>query len=351
MKTSSGSVGLPWLITLAALVVVIAGMRAAEAIVVPFLLSVFIAVISAPALLWLEDRRVPRWLAMIIVLGVIIVAAAGLSMLIGSSIKDFSQAVPQYQQRLSDLLTHVNSRVSRYGIDLSGILLDHLNPAAAMKLVADLLNGLGAVFGNVFLILLTVVFILFEASSVPHKLRAGLSNADESLDAFSVIAAKINRYLAIKTATSLATGAIVTIALAVIGVDYPLLWGVIAFLFNYIPNIGSIIAAVPAILLALIQLGGGEALVTAGVYVVANVLIGSVIEPRMMGRQVGLSTLVVFLSLVFWGWVFGPVGMFLSVPLTMTAKIAVENNPKMRWLAVLLGNELAGRPTERAAGE
>ena len=336
MKASFGS---PWLITLAAFVVVIAGMRAAEAIVVPFLLSVFIAVISAPSLLWLEDRRVPRWLAMIIVLGVIIVAAAGLSMLIGSSIKDFSQAVPQYQQRLSDLLAHVNSRVSRYGIDLSGTLFSHLNPAAAMKLVADLLNGLGAVFGNVFLILLTVVFILFEASSVPHKLRAGLSNADQSLAAFTVIAAGVNRYLAIKTATSLATAGIVTLALTVIGVDYPLLWGVIAFLFNYIPNIGSIIAAVPAILLALIQLGAGEALATAGVYVIANVLIGSVIEPRMMGRQVGLSTLVVFLSLVFWGWVFGPVGMFLSVPLTMTAKIALENNPKMRGLAVLLGND------------
>ena len=346
MKASFGS---PWLITLAAFVVVIAGMRAAEAIVVPFLLSVFIAVISAPSLLWLEDRRVPRWLAMIIVLGVIILAAAGLSMLIGSSIKDFSQAVPQYQQRLSDLLVHVNSRVSRYGIDLSGTLFSHLNPAAAMKLVADLLNGLGAVFGNVFLILLTVVFILFEASSVPHKLRAGLSNADQSLAAFTVIAAGVNRYLAIKTATSLATAGIVTLALTVIGVDYPLLWGVIAFLFNYIPNIGSIIAAVPAILLALIQLGAGEALATAGVYVIANVLIGSVIEPRMMGRQVGLSTLVVFLSLVFWGWVFGPVGMFLSVPLTMTAKIALENNPKMRGLAVLLGNDAV--PDQGEAGK
>ena len=339
MKTSSGSVGLPVLITLAALVVVIAGVRAAEAIVVPFLLSVFIAVISAPALLWLEERRAPRWLAMLLVLGAILAAAVLLSMLVGSSIKDFSQDLPQYQRRLSNLLEQVGAWVGRYGIDLPGTLVNYLNPGAAMQFVADLLNGLGAIFGNAFLILLTVVFILFEASSMPRKLRAGLSNVDESLDAFTVIAAKINRYLAIKTATSLATATIVTIALTVIGVDYPLLWGVFAFLFNYIPNIGSIIAAVPAILLALIQLGGGEALATAGVYVVVNVLIGSVIEPRMMGRQVGLSTLVVFLSLVFWGWVFGPVGMFLSVPLTMTAKIAMENDPKMRWLAVLLGND------------
>ena len=231
--------------------------------------------------------------------------------------------------------------VSQFGVDLStSTLIGYLNPGAAMQLVADMLNGLGTVFGNIFLILLTVVFILFEASSVPHKLRAGLSNADESLGAFTTVANNVNRYLAIKTITSLATGIVVTIALAIIGVDYPLLWGIIAFLFNYIPNIGSIIAAVPAVLLALVQLGVGGALAATIVYVIVNVLIGSVIEPKMLGRQVGLSTLVVFLSLVFWGWVFGPVGMFLSVPLTMTAKIALESDSRTRWLAILLGNDV-----------
>ncbi len=345
MEVSSKAVGLPILITLAAFVVVVAGVRAAEAVVVPFLLSVFIAVISAPALIWLENKRVPRWLAMIIVLGVIIFVAIMVSILIGSSIKDFSQDLPQYQQRLSGLLVQTSSWFNQYGVDLSAsTLISYLNPGAAMQLVADMLNGLGSVFGNIFLILLTVVFILFEASSVPHKLRAGLPNADESLGAFNIVASNVNRYLAIKTITSLATGMFVAIALAVIGVDYPLLWGIIAFLFNYIPNIGSIIAAVPAVLLALVQLGIGGALAATAVYVVLNVLIGSVIEPKMLGRQVGLSTLVVFLSLVFWGWVFGPVGMFLSVPLTMTAKIALESDSRTRWLAILLGNDVEVEP-------
>ncbi len=340
MQSSSKPVGIPILVMLAAFVVVVAGIRAAEAIVVPFLLSVFIAVISAPALLWLENKRVPRWLSMIVVLGAIILIAVILSILIGSSIKDFSQDIPQYQERLSGLLLQITGWMNKFGIDLStNTLLSYLNPGAAMQLVADMLNGLGSVFGNIFLILLTVVFILFEASSVPHKLRVGLPNADESLSAFSVIANNVNRYLAIKTITSLSTGVIVAIALAIIGVDYPLLWGIIAFLFNYIPNIGSIIAAVPAVLLALLQLGPGGALAVTVVYVVVNVLIGSMLEPKMLGRQVGLSTLVVFLSLVFWGWVFGPVGMFLSVPLTMTAKIALESDARTRWLAILLGND------------
>lgn len=341
METSSRPVGLPALITLAAFVVVVAGIRAAEAVVVPFLLSVFIAIISAPALLWLEKNRVPRWLAMLTVLGAIIMIAVLLSILVGSSVRSFSQDLPHYQQRLSGLLTQFSTWMSQHGSHLSmDAVTGYLNPGAAMQLVADMLNGLGSVFGNMFLIILTVVFILFEASSMPRKLQAGLPNADKSLRVFSEIANNVNSYLAIKTLTSVFTGAAVAIALVLIGVDYPLLWGVIAFLFNYIPSIGSIIAAVPAILLALIQLGTGAAVLSAAAYAVINVLIGNVVEPRLMGRQVGLSTLVVFLSLVFWGWVFGPVGMFLSVPLTVTAKLALESGPRTRWIAVLLGSNV-----------
>ena len=341
MDSTSRPVGLPALISLAAFVVVVAGIRAAEAVVVPFLLSVFIAIISAPALLWLEKKHVPRWLTMFIVLGAIISSAILLSVLIGSSVKSFSQDLPHYQQRLSSLLAQLNTWMSQHGNNLSmDTVTGYLNPGAAMQLVADILNGLGSVFGNMFLIILTVVFILFEASSMPSKLKAGLPNADKSLRVFTEIANNVNRYLAIKTLTSLFTGAAVAAALAWIGVDYPLLWGTIAFLFNYIPSIGSVIAAVPAILLAFIQLGTGAALLSTAFYVVINILISNVIEPKMMGRQVGLSTLVVFLSLVFWGWVFGPVGMFLSVPLTVTAKLALESGPRTRWVAVLLGNNV-----------
>jgi AI-2 transport protein TqsA len=124
--------------------------------------------------------------------------------------------------------------------------------------------------------------------------------------------------------------------LSLIGVDFAPTWGLLAFLLNFIPNIGSIIAAVPAILLALIQLGLPSALLTLLGYLVVNITIGNFLEPRVMGRSLGLSTLVVFLSLLFWGWVLGPIGMVLSVPLTMTAKIALAVNEDTRWLAVLL---------------
>jgi predicted PurR-regulated permease PerM len=166
----------------------------------------------------------------------------------------------------------------------------------------------------------------------------------------------VKRYMAVKTGISVFTGICIGAWTAILGVDYPFMWGLLAFLLNFVPNIGSIIAAVPAVLLALVQLGPWSALLVAIGYFVVNFTVGSVIEPRVMGRSVGLSTLVVFLSLVFWGWVLGLVGMLLSVPLTMTVKIAMENHRDTRWLAILLGSEAVPAtspvlPGGSAAGE
>ncbi len=169
------------------------------------------------------------------------------------------------------------------------------------------------------------------------KLHRILKNPEESLGHFDHFIENIKRYMAIKTATSLLTGAAVTLWLTGVGVDYPVLWGVLAFFLNYVPNIGSIIAAVPALLLALVQLGPGAAAWTGAGFLLINNIVGNVIEPRYMGKGLGLSGLVVFVSLVFWGWVLGSAGMFLSVPLTMTIKIALDSNENTRWLAVLLG--------------
>jgi predicted PurR-regulated permease PerM len=208
-----------------------------------------------------------------------------------------------------------------------------------MQLAASMFSGLGGMLTNAFLILLTVVFILLEASGFPTKLSAIFSNAEGMFADLDRITNSVKYYLAIKTLTSLVTGVCIAIWLAVQGVDFPILWGLLAFLFNFVPSIGSIIAAIPAVLLAFIQLGIGSALFTVLGYGIVNVVIGSVIEPRVMGRGVGLSALVVFISLVFWGWVLGPIGMLLSVPLSIILKIVLENNEDTRWIAILLGSE------------
>jgi predicted PurR-regulated permease PerM len=325
------------LVTLAALVVVAAGLSAAKIILVPFLLAGFIAVLGAPPMFWLQRRGLPTWLALLIVILAVVLAGLLLAGLIGTSVSDFSRNLPSYETKIQEQADLVVGWLEKVGVRLSReALADVFNPGAAMKLVATLLNALGNVLTNGFLVLMTVIFMLLEASSLPGKLRLILG-VDSSLAAFDRFVQNMQHYMVIKTLVSLATGVLVTVWLIVLGLDYPLLWGLLAFLLNYVPNIGSIIAAVPAVLLAVVQLDLLRALCVAAGFLVVNLVMGSAVEPRFMGRGLGLSTLVVFLSLLFWGWLLGPVGMLLSVPLTMTVKIALDSREDTRWAAVLLG--------------
>ena len=205
-----------------------------------------------------------------------------------------------------------------------------------MALVSNMLASFGNVMTDGMMILLTVIFILAENTGFAEKLtRArGLNGSSQWLQTFTD---SVNSYMAIKTAISFVTGLVIFIWLSVLGVDYAVLWGLLTFLFNFVPAVGSVIAAVPAVMLAIIQLGfGSGALVLAGFFVV-NMLMGNVIEPRWMGRGLNLSPLVVFVSLVLWGWVLGPVGMLLSIPLTIMLKIGLESQTETRWIGTMLG--------------
>ncbi len=326
------------LILIATLMIIAAGIKAAEDLMVPFLLAAFIATIAATPVFWLEKRRVPAALAIFIVMLGIVAVLSGIAALIAQSGSAFTQRLPLYQERITVVVIELVGWLNSIGIELStDILLSYFDPTTALVMAGNTLRSLGGALSNGFLILLTVIFILAEASSFPRKLNEVLADPERDMPYFVQFADNVNRYIGIKTTVSLLTGVIITIVLTILGVDFPVLWGLLAFLLNYIPTIGSIIAAVPAVLLALVQLGPGAALIATATYVAINIVMGSFIEPRFMGRSLGLSTLVVFVSLVVWGWLLGPVGMLLSVPLTMTAKIALEANPASAWIAHLLG--------------
>ena len=192
---------------------------------------------------------------------------------------------------------------------------------------------------NIILILLTVTFILLEVSSFPVKLRAILGDPQRVFPQFTKFVDDIRRFMIIKTIISLIAGTIIGLWLFFLGVDFPILWGFVAFLLHFVPNVGQIIAAIPATLMAIIQLGMGPAALVAAGYFVVGFTIGNVVEPRLMGRKLGLSTLVVFLSLLFWGSLLGLIGVILCVPLTMSMKFAFESSKGTRWIAVLLGSE------------
>lgn len=328
------------LLSLAALIVVVAGLKAASSLVVPLLMSLFLAVICSPPLHKLQERGVPSGLALLIVLLGIIIVAMGLVFFVGNSVNQFTDNLPFYQQQLQERLAGLVTWLDGFGlkIDLKTVS-NYFDTAKAMKMLGSLVAGLGSVLTSAVFILLTVIFMLAEAAGFPTKIKAAFAGREDSLPNMGAIAQSLERYTALKTLVSLMTGVAVSVWLAIQGVDYPVLWGLLAFLFNFVPNIGSIIAAVPAVVLAFVQLGGGAALVTALGYLLINGIVGNFIEPKLMGQRMGLSTLVVFLSLVFWGWVLGPVGMVLSVPLTMTMKIILQGNENTRWIAILLGSE------------
>jgi AI-2 transport protein TqsA len=328
-------------ISFAAVIVIVIGLQMAKDLLVPFLVAAFLALITVRPMLWMQKNRIPAVFAALIIVSVIMLIFAVVGTIVGSSIAEFTAALPAYQERLDVI---VQGMVDFLGRRLDGeeafeSLGDMIDPGWAMGLAATILNSLKDVLTNVFLIIFTMIFILLEASTVETKIAAAFGRSTQSLKRPRVFLANLGSYLGIKTVVSMATGLTAGVMTWALGLDFPLLWGMLAFLLNYIPTIGSIIAAVPAVLIALVQLGPGEASATAAGFVMINLVFGNLIEPRLMGYGVGISPLIVFIGLVFWGWVFGPVGMLLSVPLTMTLKLALESDKRTRWIAILIGSE------------
>lgn len=341
---------LPWsvvrgLLAAAAIVVIVAGLRTVRGILVPVLIAVFVSVACAPALLWMRRRGVPSVVAVFVIVMVILTGGVALTLFLGDALSDFARRLPSYQAVLTERFGEAVAQLERFGVRLPDDNPDELlNVGAAFNWVALLFNSFLSLLTNGLLILLTVIFILLEAAGFEAKLRRALRNPDATLSRFAAFATGVKQYLVIKTAASALTGTLVAVWVAILGVEYPLLWGLLAFLLNFIPTIGSIVASIPPALLALVQTGLGQtALVLAG-YLAVNFTIGNLLEPRWAGRGVGLSPLVVFLSVVFWGWVLGPMGLLLAAPLTMTIKLALEASPGTRWMAVLLGPEHAPDP-------
>jgi predicted PurR-regulated permease PerM len=330
---------------IASMIVIIAGMKAAAELVVPFLLSAFIAIVCTPAINSLQRRGMPLWLSLSTVILAIALVGAVIMTIIGSSIQNFTQQLPEYQDRLQQELTSLNAWLAAHGFSwYSGELKDKINPGVALGFVGKVFNGLGNLLADSFLIFLTVMFLLMEAVALKQKVKVITGRTDTHFDHLTEFLESVNKYMVIKSATSLLTGVLVGLLMWLLGVDYAMLWGLLAFLLNYIPNIGSIIAAIPAVLLALVTAGPLTAIWVVVAYLLVNTLVGNIIEPKFLGDRLGLSTLVVFLSLVFWGWVLGTTGMLLSVPLTMIVKIAMDMNPETRWIAILLGT--GTRPKE-----
>ncbi len=324
----------------AALVIIISGIYLAQSVVVLFLISIFLASLGIPPLLWLKEKHIPSVVAVLIVMAGMVIIIILIGAQIGSSFSNFLDQLPLFQSSIREQVLELSAYLRSKGFSgTQKLLLDYVKLEVLLKLTANLLSGLSSVLSDLAFVLLIVTFIMLEVSSFPIKLRAVLGDPKQKFPKVTEFVNDMKRYMVIKTLLSLATGVLIAFWLYILDIDYPILWGFIAFLLNYIPNIGSIVAAIPALILSFIQFGIGSAVLVMVGYIVVNFIIGNVIEPRLMGRKFGLSTLVVFLSLIFWGALLGLVGAILSVPLTMTLKFAFENNESTKWIAVLLESE------------
>lgn len=337
------------LVAIAATFLIIAGLKSASGFVVPVILSLFVAIILGPLYFFFAKvklpiikKDMPDWLAIILVVVIMSFFFFLIGTLVGNSVEQFSNNLPRYEMMLRAKFEGLVLWLSGFGIEIPQTpLAERFSPGVMMNLSASILNGLGSVLSNTFLIILTSIFLLMEASIFGDKMKRAFPDAESKAHlGLGEVISKIKRYASIKSVVSLLTGAIISLWLWVLGVEYPFLWGLIAFMFNFIPNIGSIIAAIPAVLLAWLTSDTlSTPLLAAAGYLAVNFVIGNMVEPKFMGKGLGLSTLVVFLSLLFWGWVLGPVGMLLSVPLTIIVKIFLDANKETQWIGIMLGDK------------
>lgn len=333
------------LIIAAAIAILLLFLQAASAIVAPILLAVFIAVVAAPPLRWMQRKGVPKWGGLALVAFVLLDIGSIVALVATGALEGFRDALPTYQERL----TLLNQQ---FGLWLEGVgfpnsteaVPDILDPAVVSALVRLALSNVGATFATGLLVLLAVVFMLLEAPSIWYKLQSAFVLTDEAEARLRRLLDSLTRYMLIKIGTSLITAVIIWIWLWFFGIDFAVLWAILAFVLNFIPFVGAWLMAIPAVLMALVQTDVPTTVLVALGYMVANTMIGSILEPKIMGRGLGISTLAVFLSLLIWSWVLGTIGAFLSVPLTMALMIGLDASPHTRPMAILLGSGVKKRP-------
>jgi predicted PurR-regulated permease PerM len=326
------------LLLAAAAVIVIGGLKLGGPIIVPLLLAACIAVATAPLVVWLERKRVPPALAVTAGILCALAAVIGFGLILSLAASDFASSLPALERKLVQLDRQLAVWLEAHKLGTLGPALSSYDPgAAAGGLFETAIVGASRLIGVSGVVLFVVIFMLLETPTFRGKLQRAFGFRAERMDETRRVVAEVQRYLVVKTGLNAAAGLAAGGWCYAMGVPNALLWGVVAFVLHFIPVFGSVISAIPPLLAALVLQGPGTALGVLLGYLVFNNVIGNIIEPKVMGHNAGLSALVVTVSIVVWGWIFGPVGALLSVPLTMIARIAFAHFEDTQWLAVLLG--------------
>ncbi|WP_240329805.1 AI-2E family transporter [Campylobacter fetus] len=328
------------LISIASFVIIATGLAAASAIVVPFFLAVFIAIAISPVLEFMQRLKIRRTISFVLLIAIFIGILWFLGNVVSSALNGFSSSLPEYQMQFRIFVDKAVEWLNSYEIiKINSFVLESIDTNKIFSTTSTILRQTSEIVTKSFLVFLLVVFMLVETQVFKDKVEYFAKKHMSMHNIANGFISNLKKYLAIKTISSIATGLILWLFLVYFGVPYAPLWAVLAFIFNYIPTIGSIIAAIPAILMSLLVNDLSDTLWLSIIYLVVNISIGNFIEPKFLGSGLGISTLVVILSLLFWGFLLGIGGMFLAVPLTMSIKIALNESPKTKFIAVLLSDK------------
>ena len=323
----------------ASFVVIIAGVKMASQVIVILFLAIFISSIFSTLLKVLQKKHIPRLFSYFIILLIVSGIGVMLAYVINISLNDFLTNLPTYEEKLKNTILNLLHFAQDSGIQIDKAkIMGALNFSSFFGFTTNIIGSIGTFLSKFLLVVIGVAFILAESKSFQTKLKVIFRNNAKKLEHFNLFSFNIQKYFVVKSFTSFLTGFIITIVLTLFGVDYPVLWGVIAMLFNFVPVVGSIIASIPAVLLTFMNLDINITIWVIVLYVIINISISNILEPKLMGRELGLSPLVIFFSLIFWGYILGIVGMFLAVPITMTLKIAFDSNTSTHWLGILMSD-------------
>ena len=324
-------------------VLLVAGIKTAAPIMQPMVLALFLAVLLAPVIVqfrrlpWPGRAGFPHWLAVLLTLVLALAILGSVGFLIERSVEQLAALAPAYRSRFDQLASEATLAAARYGVDLSkSALTDLLTPEKELGILGGTAASAAGVASDFVLVFFMLVFLLVQGPLTPAHIEAAFGREGGGSERLGRMTRQIQTYMAVKTVVSALNGLLFGTSLWLLGVDFALLWGSLAFLLHYIPNVGALISVVPPTLLALLQYGLPTALAVALLNLVISQILGQVLEPRLTAHTLGLSPAFVMFALVFWGWVWGAVGVVLAVPLTVTVKILLENTDDLKWLAVFM---------------
>jgi AI-2 transport protein TqsA len=345
--TGTASATTRLLVTTAALVIVVGGIKAANHIVAPVMLSLALTIVCYPLRVRLE-RRMPRWAASVILMITAIGVLLVMALCVVISIAQLAKMIPEYASEFDDLMADIGGALSSAGVgkDQTDTLTDPAHAKQLLEVVTSALSGVVSTLSSLFIIVTLLAFLAFDSAKVQQLADGARAYRPYMVDALASFARGTMSYLGVSAVFGLIVAVIDTILLYLLGVPGAFVWGVLAFITNFIPNIGFVIGIIPPAIIGLLEGGPSLMLAVIVLYSLVNLVLQSFIQPRYVGEAVGLSTSLTFVSLVFWTWVLGPVGALMAVPMSLLFRaILVEADPEGQWRIPLI----SGDPEQPAA--